>query len=345
MAEGLRSEPTAKSAGWQLLAHDDSRVRRLGRETVLPDVALRLSDEFCNETVLRKAVEQLVPVEADLENLNLAAVSERIEVCRRLLALGANRLACEQALREIELERLVDCPECGTTFPKRDLAKHRRTTHRIYEWEGTRYEFDPFVEVLVSRTVSLDADPFAARNLAELFVEQFGEQAHARLFVRLRDALSQFGDCADGLAVAEQLGAAVGGVPQARLMKSFLKDPSECGRVVALSMFCHLDELPAVEVTRAVAAQLGRVELPFGLCQEVAVVLLRRSQADLVGSTRQPTERRDYGSPDAPSVGPSDVPSPAIMRGVTRSQTPADVCRSALLELASRAGDRLQGID
>ncbi len=345
LAEGLRSEPTAKSAGWQLLAHDDSRVRRLGRETVLPDVALRLSDEFCNETVLRKAVEQLVPVEADLENLNLAAVSERIEVCRRLLALGANRLACEQALREIELERLVDCPECGTTFPKRDLAKHRRTTHRIYEWEGTRYEFDPFVEVLVSRTVSLDADPFAARNLAELFVEQFGEQAHARLFVRLRDALSQFGDCADGLAVAEQLGAAVGGVPQARLMKSFLKDPSECGRVVALSMFCHLDELPAVEVTRAVAAQLGRVELPFGLCQEVAVVLLRRSQADLVGSTRQPTERRDYGSPDAPSVGPSDVPSPAITRGVTRSQTPPDVCRSALLELASRAGDRLQGID
>ena len=379
LAEGLRSELTAKSAGWQLLAHDDSRVRRLGREMVLPDVALRLADEFCNVTLLRKAIEQLVPVEAARvvgvessspqtvgstvpsddaplgaveatapSHTGLAAhvVTERIEVCQRLLALGANRLACEQALREIELERLVDCPECGTTFPKRDLAKHRRTTHRIYEWEGTRYEFDPFVDLLVSRTVSVDADPFAARNLAELFVEQFGEQSHSLLFVRLRDALSQFGDCADGLAVAEQLGAAMGGVPQAmRLMKSFLKKATECGRVVALSMFCHWDEPPAVEVTRAVAAQLGRAELPFGLCQEVAVVLLRRSQMDSSVSTHPSAERRDYSSPDAPSAGPGDDPSPAISRGATRSQTPPDICRSALLELASRAGDRLQGID
>ncbi len=422
LAETLRSEPTAKSAGWQLLAHDDSRIRRLGRETVLPDVALRLADEFCNETVLRKAVEQLVPGEAarvagvessrpqtvgstvpsddallgaveatDPSHTGLAAqgsadqqvssfaprkdvlslserrqsrqlllnrsqvVLERIEVCQRLLALGANRLACEQALRAIELERLVDCPECGTTFPKRDLAKHRRTTHRIYEWEGTRYEFDPFVEVLVSRTVSLDADPFAARNLAELFVEQFGEQSHARLFVRLRDALAQFGDCSDGLAVAKLLGAAVGGVPQAaRLMKSFMKEASECGRVVALSMFCHSDEPPALEVTRAMAAQLGRAELPFGLCQEVAVVMLRRSQAMAEVATPTPTRnvsKDERSEPSTPtrSVMSKDVeasrmelPSSLLTR---RVGVDAATCRSALLELASRAGDRLQGID
>ncbi len=376
LAEALRSEPTAKSACWNLLAHDDSRVRRLGRETVLPEVAIRLADEFCNATLLRKAVEQLVPVEAarvagvessrpqivggeiESEDASLGAVeatdpsytsqasqvvTERIETCQRLLALGANRIACEQALREIELERLVDCPECGTTFPKRDLAKHRRTTHRIYEWEGTRYEFDPFVDLLVSRTVSLDADPFAARNLAELFLEQFGEQSHALLFVRLRDVLAQFGDCADGLAVAEQLGAAMGGVPLAmRLMKSFLKEASERGRVVALSMFCHWDEPPAVEVTRAVAAQLGRAELPFGLCQEVAVVLLRRSQmvANVSGGGGTPTPIRSLSK----EVETSRMESPSSLL-TQRVGVDAATCRSALLELASRAGDRLQGID
>ena len=310
LAESLRSELTAKSAGWHLLAHEDSRIRRLGRETVLPDVALRLADEFSNETLLRHAIEQLVPIETPADDsaqstrLSGAILLERIETGQRLLALGANRLAGEHVLRELELERLCDCPECGTTFPKRDLAKHRRTTHRIYEWEGTRYEFEPFVELLVQRTVSVEADPFAARNLAELFAEQFGESSHVLLFHRLRDALVQSGSGEDRLVVAEQLGAALGGTaPAVRLLRSFLKESSAAGRVVALALFGHLEQTPAIEVSRAVVAQLGRDELPFALCQEVAVLLLRRSQ------------------------------------------TPVEVCRSALLELASRAADRLQGID
>ena len=294
LARCLRSDQAARSACWSLLPHGDSRIRELARGVVLVAVAMRLSGGHITVVLFRRAVDELAPV---------PIVSERIEACRRLIELGANPLAGELCERELDLERLLDCPECGTTFPKRDLASHRRKEHHVFEWESRRYEWDSLVALLLGRTVAVEPDAFAARCLMELFVERHGNGAWQPLYLGLRDQLRQSAGPEDLEALASGLGAAVGPLPlSVRLMWAFLAENDAVCQTAALAIFANRDADPPADLSRLVATRVSRTDVPFSLCQQAVVSLLRRPRVT------------------------------------------ADIIRSALLELADRANDKLQGV-
>ncbi|MBC8117279.1 MAG: hypothetical protein H7062_23020, partial [Candidatus Saccharimonas sp.] len=295
LARCLRSDQTARSACWSLLPHDDSRIRELARGVVLVAIAQRLDGGHVTSVLFRRAVDELAPV---------PIIAERIDVCRRLVDLGANPLAGEQCEQELDLERLIDCPECGTTFPKRDLPHHRRQEHHVFEWDGRRYDFDNLVALLLGRTVAVEPDAFAARSLTELFVERHGNGAWQPLFAGLRDQLLRAAEYEDVEALASGLGSAVGTLRLAtRLTWAFLAEDNAVCQSAALALFANHDADPPADLSRLVATRLSQPELPFALCQQATVSLLRR-----------------------PRVA-------------------ADICRSALLELADRADDKLQGVE
>ena len=291
----LRSNQTARSACWSLLPHDNSRIRELARGVVLVAVALRLSGGHVTAVLFRRAVDELAPV---------PIVAERIEACRRLIELGANPLAGELCEQELDLERLIDCPECGTAFPKRDLACHRRKEHGVFEWDGRRYDWDSLVSLLLGRTVAVEPDAFAARSLTELFVEQHGNGAWQPLYLGLRGQFLQTLKQDGVAALATGFGSALGTLSLApRLSRCFLKEDHPGCQTVGLAIFTNLDSDPPADLSRQAAARLGQTEIPQVVCQQVVIHLLRRPN------------------------------------------TEADVCRRALLTLASRAADKLEGID
>lgn len=294
LARCLRSDQTARSSCWSLLPHDDSRIRELARGVVLVAAARKLVEEHVTSVMFRHVVDELAPV---------PIVAERIEACRRLIELGANPLAGELCERELDLERLLDCPECGTTFPKRDLPHHRRQAHHVFEWEGRRYEWDSLVALLLGRTVAVEPDAFAARCLMELFVERHGPGAWQPLFVGLRDQLLQSAGSEDQEARASGLGAAVATLPLAtRLTWAFLAEEDAICQTAALAIFANHAADPPADLSRHVATRVSRTDVPFALCQQTVVSLLRR---------------------------------PRVASGI---------CRSALLALADRANDKLQGV-
>jgi hypothetical protein len=291
----LRSDQVARSACWTLLSHNDSRIRGLARGAVLIAAALRLVEDHVTAAMFRRVVDELAPV---------PVIAERMEACRRLIELGANPLAGEHCARELDLEQLIDCPECGTAFPKRDLAGHRRKEHRIFEWEGRRYDFDSLVALLLRRTVSVEADAFAARSLEELFVEQHGNGARQPLYQGLRDKLRQWPEQENWAALASGFGSAVATLSLApKLSLAFLKDVDPICQTAGLAIFNNLDRDPPADLSRQAAVMLRRTEIPQTVCEQAAIHLLRRPGYDV------------------------------------------EICGRALRALASRAADKLQGIE
>lgn len=295
LASCLRSDQVARSACWSLLPHDDSRIRELARSVLFIEAVLQLIEEHVTAAMFRRVVNELAPV---------PIVNERIEACRRLIELGANLLAGELCEQELYLERLIDCPECGTTFSKRDLERHRRKEHHVYEWDGQRYDCDTLISTLLVRTVAVEPDAFAARSLTELFVEQHGNGAWQPLYLGLRKQLLQSLQNEDGAVLALGLGSAVATVSMApSLLRAFLKEDHSVCQIAGLAIFNNLDRDPPADLSRQAATLLGQAEIRYAVCQQVAIHLLRRPNAE------------------------------------------DDVRRRALLALASRAADKLQGIE
>jgi serine/threonine protein kinase/uncharacterized C2H2 Zn-finger protein len=271
LARCLRSSPLAGSACLSLLSHDDARIRGLARLVVMNTAAIRLVSDKVTPATFRDAVDTLVP---------MPIVTERLEVCQRLMELGANRLAGEACAQDLELERLADCPECGSTFQKRELPRHRRTVHQIFEWDGERFDWERLVPVLLNRTVATEPDAFAARCLMELFLEKHGPTGWQPWFRGLKVELLKSKDN-DLITRATGLGTAIGSLPLAPVLaRAFLKDEDWRCQAAGLAIFSHLDRDPPAELSVVAAGLLERAELPLSLCQEVVVQLLRRGGAN-----------------------------------------------------------------
>ena len=272
LGQCLHSNQIARSACWTLLSYEDARIRELARGAVMLSAVSRLVGDSITASVFRDTINALAP---------LPIVNERIETCRQLIALGASQFAGEQCEKELELERLVDCPECGTTFPKRGLASHRRQRHQVFEWEGARYTWDSLVPLLLDRTVAVEADAFAARNLAELFIERHGTAAWQPLYQSLRQQLFQSLTADNLTALTSGFATAFGGLSLApRLSREFLNETNGTCQTAGLAIFANLHSDAPSELMRLVAGRLGQPGIPVVVCQQVAIRLLKTSGID-----------------------------------------------------------------
>lgn len=272
LSQCLHPNQIARSACWTLLAHDDARIRELARSTVVLSAVTRLVGEHVTPAAFRATVDGLVP---------LAAVHERIDACRQLIELGANQFAGEQCEKELELERLIDCPECGTSFPKRDLASHRRQVHQVYEWEGTRYQWETLVPVLLNRTVAVEGDAFAARTLAEVFLEKYGNDASSQLHQSLHDQLHKSRSAAELRELISGVATALGGLSTAsHLSHDFLNEMNLTSQIAGLAIFSSLHDDPPGPLVSLATSRIGDRKIPFTIGQQAAIRLLKTTGVD-----------------------------------------------------------------
>lgn len=295
LAQCLRTNDVARSACRTLLGHDDSRIRLLARETTLAEAVRRLADDQTTAAMFRRVIDQLVP---------LPIVGERIETCHRLLESGADPLAGAACERELELDRLTDCPECGSTFPIRELGRHRRGEHHVYEWEGFNYSREALISLLLNRTVSAEPDTFAARNLEDLFVDPSGGGGWHQLYISLRSQLLDSLQHENASNLAAGVGQTLGALELAASMsRLFLREDHWACQMTGLAILGNLDGDPPADLLREAVPLLGNPRIPDAVCRQLVVHLLRWISTD------------------------------------------SEICQRALRAFASRAADKLNGVE
>jgi hypothetical protein len=238
-----------------LLSDVDSRLRDLGRRYFLPSVAQMYSGDDADFNRFRRSIEFLVPN---------APVGERIHACRLLENLGANAFVARQAEREFELDRLEPCPECGESIMRRELARHRRLRHGVFELDGVRHTWESLVAELVDRIFRDDANVFLAKTLAEVHQERFHNDAAGKLTQLLITKLN----ASDGeLPEIDRVqGAACSLAPlamAAAICHDALAVDDLGANAFGLMLFAHIRSCPDLDLMLAVAAMVGCVDIPI----------------------------------------------------------------------------------
>jgi hypothetical protein len=262
----LRKSDGSRSRFWDLLSAADPRIRKVGRELLLPDVGQSLADKQTTAAEVRRRLEQLCPVE-DVWN--------KIQVCQRLPHFGADPAAVKQCLRELRQERPVACPECGAAVPGDELDGHLWRAHRIYQFRGTRHPLPDLIEALLIAVCNSQADVQAWTTLENLAREEYGERAEAFLATRLVHTLQSLDEARHRKAVpavAELLAVSDNGP---RIALALAESSERRARSLALTLVQQLPPPYSRPLIRAIRPLLARKRAPQEVQLAVAAAFLR----------------------------------------------------------------------
>jgi hypothetical protein len=155
-------------------------------------------------------------------------------------------------------ESLVVCPECQAAVPPRSLELHLRQRHRIYQFAGRRGSRKAIVGRLVEALVCPAPDANAGAVLADLALDEEGDQAPAFLAEVLLHALEQQEESQEEVITA--LGPVLANLREAAAWTRALAETREqIGRLLALSVTSHLPEFPRdiLQMLRALLMDRG----------------------------------------------------------------------------------------
>jgi hypothetical protein len=172
LVQCLRQDRAARGHFAGLLRSADARVREVGREVLLPDLAELLASESLSAADIRKHLDALCP--ADL-------IDEKLLLCQRLAPLGVAADAAEACARQLQAEKLVACSECGKPIPQGEYDGHLRRVHHIYEFRGVRYTLQQTVATLLGAVCGSSPDGEAWAALESVAREEQRERADAVL--------------------------------------------------------------------------------------------------------------------------------------------------------------------
>jgi endogenous inhibitor of DNA gyrase (YacG/DUF329 family) len=158
VAERLGEHELTQRVCRSLLTHADDRLRAVARLALIPLVAKRLAGKADNAAFLT-SLEALCPGEP---------VPLRLAVCRQLAEAGASKKAAKEVAAALELDRDVNCPECGRAIRRREEAEHLRREHGLYEIEGARCPWDEALKRLMAALLAAKPDRKAAGRYVEV---------------------------------------------------------------------------------------------------------------------------------------------------------------------------------
>lgn len=265
-ARTLHSHQLGKSLARHLLTDSDARLRDLGRRYFVPGVVQLYSSDDADLRQFRKSIDFLVPN---------SAAGERIRFCRLLEKRGANPVVTRQAEQELERERIEPCPECGESMMRRDLGRHRRLRHEVFELDGIRHDWQTLVGRLVDRILKGTSDLFAAQTLCEVHQERFGTEAPIEI---ARLLIANLNEIEESSALEQIQSAARSLAPLAigsSICSCALAMPIQRGQVLGLSLFAQLSRCDDLDLARTVAGVSGRSAIPLDIRKSVTENLLR----------------------------------------------------------------------
>ena len=271
--QNLRQVTQNHDAYWPLVKSTDIHVRRIIREILLPDVAAQLADGRTTGREARSQVEKLCPVDD---------IWEKVQVCQRLLKLGASRPACKECLNELRAERPVACPECSAAVPGSQLETHLRQAHRIYQFRSVRRSQHETIAVLLRAICDVKPEYEAWETLEGLAQDEYGSQAPSFLAIRISQELATLREekqTSAHEAVADLVAASANG-PQIAAIWASSQEPAT--RRLALNLIARLPPPLTSQLVAAVQPLLARKRAPKE--QQIAAAIALLHTTGLEGS-------------------------------------------------------------
>ena len=252
------------------------RLREIGMQTVLP----YFHDQFRTHARvddLRRLLTQVCP---DLDQTDI-----QIELCRQLGQFGVDSSVVSECVEQLQEERLLVCPECGSNVRTKDIELHLRRAHQIFEFRGKRRPYAETRDAILRAVCTPPTDAAAWKSLRSLAEDKHTGEADRFLVVWLSQFIKdveaeQRNTCI--AVLAEVLAAVQAG---ARLLPLFA-GPSKnaswelLGQRIALEICTRLTgPLPAALVHQ-VTPFLDQKELPRRSRENAVMALLRAAGKD-----------------------------------------------------------------
>jgi hypothetical protein len=267
----LRQARAARPLFPGLLRSEDARVRELGRELLLPDLAERLAGAAVSAADVRRQLDAVCP-----EDL----VEEKLQLCARLAPLGVAGAAVEECERQLQGERPVVCSECGARVRQADYDTHLHRVHLVYEFRGTRRTLQLTLRTLLEILGGASPDFEAWAALEQIAREEHGDKADAMLTSWLTRRLDRLPAQERGPVAASVAEAAVAGGSGPRLLP-LLASPrmsaplQPVARLLALEVAARLPAPLSADLLKAVKPLLAERKLPRPAREAALAVLLR----------------------------------------------------------------------
>jgi hypothetical protein len=267
----LRQTRAARPHFPGLLRNDDARVRELGRELLLPDLADGLAEEALSAADLRRRLDEVCPD---------ALIEEKLLLCTRLAPLGVSSEAVEECVRQLQGERPVVCSECGARVRQAEYDAHLHRVHRVYEFRGVRRTLQQTLNTLLEALCGSSPDFEAWTALEAIAREEQGEKADTMLASWVTRRVSGLPEGERGQVAAAVAEAVVAGGSGPRLLP-LLASPrmlvplQPAAWLLALEVTARLPAPLPSDLIRAVKPLLADRRLPRPARETAVAALLR----------------------------------------------------------------------
>jgi hypothetical protein len=273
----LHQSAKARPHFLELLRASDRRVREVGRELLLPDLAEKLEGEHTSAAQIRQELDALCA--DDL-------IEEKILLGLRLPHFGVDAAAAETCVRQLQEERPVPCPQCQQPVVMAELETHLRRAHRLYQFRGAQRSPQDTIAALLSALCGTSPDYLAWRNLEEIARDEYGARADDTLVSWLGHKLAGLSGEKRAQAVgaiAEAINAAGSGLRLVPLLASSGAQIATAHLTLALVI-----RLPApvdLRLIDAVKPLLSDHHVPRDVRLDAAAALLRTTGKTGKGAT------------------------------------------------------------
>ena len=270
LARCLAADPRGAELCCHLLVDDDPQLNRLGQQFYIHRAGQELSSDEIDIAAFRRWLEFLAPRDRS---------EERIQICETLVALGANPTVSKAMRQELELNRVVLCPDCGESLQMKALGRHRRLQHQIFEFENRRFTLVGMSKELANRLFSAESNLFAALTIVELYEEQFAESALGKMTDLFGHQAAQL--AGDVETRGRLLGCAASSLAPLkranRLCLHFLTAERSELKELGLLLFGHLTSAPEIDLARRVTSLMVNADLGLPSRALAATALVRWS--------------------------------------------------------------------
>jgi hypothetical protein len=266
----LRSNQQVVPLFARLLRAANRRVRDVGRELLLGELTTRLTGIEITALHVRAELDDLCPVDQ---------LEDAIQLCRQLPQRGVKAEPVKECLRQLEQQRLVACPQCGSKIPRIELEIHLRRTHRIYQFRGQQRTLQETLAVLLDKVCGKRSDHEAWITLESIAREEFPAEAEGYLATWLGQNLlrlpASLRDHRTGVA-ADAIAASSSGQRLAVVLAGMtVSDWQAAGFQLALEITLRLPTPVIAMVIAAVQLRLADKRLGNELRLRTAAHLLR----------------------------------------------------------------------
>ncbi len=265
-----------------LFASDEVRLRDLGMQTVLPFFEENLRQRpTANE--VRRLLKLFVPVK-DVVDLQL-------ELCKRLQGRGLDGAMLDPVMTQLREEHTIACVECKAEVQSKDLERHLRQAHQIFQFRGERGSYQEVRAAMVKAVCSPPGDTAAWISLAALAADKYPGEAERYLVVWLyqfiKDAEGETRELAFG-ALAETIAATESAATMLPLFVGPSKNTSWelLGRRLAFEVTARQEVPIPPKVADLLLPHLDNKELPRRARENAALALLRGFGSNIASATK-----------------------------------------------------------